>query len=138
MTIPAVIYITYLGTACFLFDFGGYKVLTDPGDFFTNRFTIEQASNLKGVDLVLVSHADFDHTNRLEYIPGIEKIPIFGTESVKKGYPHLNVNTDAAVRGARDRHQADKVDSRCPPRRRSLELPHHKGRSFDPLPWGCI
>jgi L-ascorbate metabolism protein UlaG (beta-lactamase superfamily) len=101
---PALaVLLTYLGTACFLLEYDGVAVLTDPGDFLTRRLTAEKAKSLPDVDLVLITHADFDHVNRLRYVPGIKGIPIMGPESVRKAFPDLNylAGDEASVGGIR-------------------------------------
>jgi L-ascorbate metabolism protein UlaG (beta-lactamase superfamily) len=97
--------ITYYGTACFVLEYAGTRILTDPGDFFTNRLTRAKASTIEDINLVIVTHADFDHVNRLAGIPGIETIMIFGTESVKREFPLLTVDTnpEIEIHGARVR-----------------------------------
>ncbi len=94
----ASILITYLGTACFLMDVAGTRILTDPGDLLTARLTEDRARSLRGIDLVLVTHADPDHTNRLRSIPGIGSLPVLAPETVKRRFPDLTVLTDREYR----------------------------------------
>jgi L-ascorbate metabolism protein UlaG (beta-lactamase superfamily) len=91
---PTVLLLTYLGTASFLFQFGGMTILTDPGDFLTGRLTEEKAAQLHGVDLILLTHADFDHSNRLKFIPGAESIPILGPLGAKDSFKEYEYLTD--------------------------------------------
>lgn len=90
------IYITYFGTACFLIEDSSHRILIDPGDLFTDRFTAELAENLEPVDLIIITHNDFDHCNRLEYIKGVDSIPIIGTNSIQKDFPRFNVITEGS------------------------------------------
>jgi L-ascorbate metabolism protein UlaG (beta-lactamase superfamily) len=92
---PAVLLLTYLGTASFLFQYNGMKILTDPGDFLTGRLTAEKAGQLYGVDLILLTHADFDHSNRLKYIPGATSIPILGPCGARDSFKEYRYLTDA-------------------------------------------
>ena len=85
--------ITWLGTASFLIKHKEKSILIDPGMLFLPDLTREKASALYGIDLVLVTHDDFDHVNRLPSIPEIEVIPIISTESFKGRFPNLNVLT---------------------------------------------
>lgn len=64
----AALMITYLGTACFLLDIGGKRILTDPGDF--------------------------DHVNRIESVPGSAGIPIMAPETVRTALQGRNVRTE--------------------------------------------
>jgi L-ascorbate metabolism protein UlaG (beta-lactamase superfamily) len=91
---PTVILLTFLGTACFLFQYDGMKILTDPGDFFTGRLTEEKAGQLSGIDLILITHADFDHVNRLRFIPGISDIPVLGPCGAKDSFGEYRYLTD--------------------------------------------
>lgn len=93
-TEAAKIYITHLGTACFLIENNAHRILIDPGDFFTNRLSETLAGNLPEPDLILITHNDFDHCNRLEFIQNANKIPVIGTQSVKNDFPLYNVITD--------------------------------------------
>ncbi|MBN1412285.1 MAG: MBL fold metallo-hydrolase [Spirochaetales bacterium] len=93
--IPATaILLTFLGTASFLIQQGDTRILMDPGDFLTNRFTREKAESLKGIDLILVTHTDFDHINRLAFIPDARSIPVFGPCSIKDALPGYHCFTD--------------------------------------------
>jgi L-ascorbate metabolism protein UlaG (beta-lactamase superfamily) len=92
--LQALVYITYLGTASFVLEGDGARMMTDPGDFLTARFAVEKAGGMHGIDIVIVTHADFDHTNRLLDIPGTGSLPVVGTRSVKAAFPGLRVVTD--------------------------------------------
>jgi L-ascorbate metabolism protein UlaG (beta-lactamase superfamily) len=87
------IFITYLGTASFLIESDNFRILTDPGDFFTNRFTVKKARSLGRIDLVIITHSDFDHVNRLKYIPDAVKVPVFGNENLNHLFPGYNIIT---------------------------------------------
>ena len=100
MPAAALLLITYLGTASFILDIGGMRILTDPGDFFTARFTAAKARDVRDIDLVLITHGDFDHVNRLTHVPGSEHIIVLAPETVKNRMPSHNVSTDAEyIRG---------------------------------------
>ncbi len=88
------LYITYFGTACFLIEDSKHSILIDPGDLFTNRFTKTHAANLLPVDLIIITHNDFDHVNRLEYIEEADTVTIIGTISVKNDFPQFKVITN--------------------------------------------
>jgi L-ascorbate metabolism protein UlaG (beta-lactamase superfamily) len=92
--LQAIVYITYLGTASFVMDAGDTRIITDPGDFFTSRLDAKKIAAIEGIDLVMVTHADFDHTNRLLDIKGIDLLPVVGTKSVKASFPKLNIITE--------------------------------------------
>jgi L-ascorbate metabolism protein UlaG (beta-lactamase superfamily) len=85
------IFITYLGTASFLFESEDVRLITDPGDLFTNRFTRQKACALDNIDLIAITHCDFDHTNRLKYISNATKIPIIGPDNIKAALPSFNI-----------------------------------------------
>lgn len=85
--------ITYLGTASFIIETPDIKVIIDPGDFLTQRLTKKLAKNITGIDLALITHSDFDHCNRLKYIPGTDSIQIIGSESVRKKFPRYTIST---------------------------------------------
>jgi len=85
--------ITYLGTACFLLQDGSHNILIDPGDFLTNRFPVSLVESIPELDLILVTHDDFDHCNRLKYLPDIEYLTIIGTETLKKKRPDYKIST---------------------------------------------
>ncbi|MGA2478114.1 MAG: MBL fold metallo-hydrolase [Spirochaetia bacterium] len=72
MAEPPAIRLTWFGTACFLI--------------------------LDGIDLVLVTHADPDHVNRLRFLPGIADIPIIAPPTVLTRFPDLRVTTDMPYR----------------------------------------
>jgi L-ascorbate metabolism protein UlaG (beta-lactamase superfamily) len=94
----AVLLITYLGTASFLFDFGETKLLTDPGDFFTERLTPEKARSIAGVDLICLTHAHFDHSNRLADIPNSKGIPVLAPETAKAQFAGYDLRTEEDFR----------------------------------------
>lgn len=83
----------YLGTACFILDDGNHRIIIDPGDFFTNRFTKDMACNLPPFNLIILTHADFDHCNRLLYLKNLCSIPVIGTESVIRKFTNIHVLT---------------------------------------------
>ncbi len=97
--IHAMVYITYLGTASFVIEGDGTRLLTDPGDFLTARFQAGKAEGLTSIDMVIVTHADFDHTNRLSFIPGVNAMPVVGTASVRDAFPTLRVITEDSYGG---------------------------------------
>ena len=86
--------VTYLGTASFVLDISGTRILTDPGDLFTDRFSQKKARTLHDVDLILVTHSDLDHTNRLGLIPGVAGIHTMAPSSVHERFPGLRIITD--------------------------------------------
>jgi L-ascorbate metabolism protein UlaG (beta-lactamase superfamily) len=89
--LSTIICITYLGTASFLIEYDHVRILTDPGDLFTNRLTIEKARSIGKIDLVIVTHTDFDHVNRLQYIPGASSLPVFGPADLRRVFPEYNI-----------------------------------------------
>jgi L-ascorbate metabolism protein UlaG (beta-lactamase superfamily) len=85
------ILVTYFGTASFMIENKYVRIITDPGDLFTNRFTRQKAQQLKDIDLAAITHADFDHVNRLKYIPDALKIPVIGPDNIKAALPSFNI-----------------------------------------------
>jgi L-ascorbate metabolism protein UlaG (beta-lactamase superfamily) len=83
----------YLGRACFLLLQRGHSILIDPGVLSARELPIDRTGFVGEVDLVLVTHADPDHVNRLETLPGIDQALIIGTESVARRVPTLAVET---------------------------------------------
>ncbi len=84
--------IRYFGTACFILEYQGKIICIDPGDFLTARLTKLQASSLPPCDLILVSHADFDHRNRLALVPRKPGCTILGTKELANSFPSLDVD----------------------------------------------
>ncbi len=93
-----IVFITYLGTASFLIEYEGTTIITDPGDFLTGRLTEDMAGSLDAIDAILVTHADFDHTNRIRNIQDIERIPIVGPRALVSMLPGYTVLTDRNYR----------------------------------------
>ena len=87
--------ITYFGTASFLIQLDGVRILTDPGDLFTARLTEDKAAALRDIDIVVVTHVDPDHVNRLRAVPGIASIPVLAPLSAREMFPDLRIVTDA-------------------------------------------
>ena len=92
--VGTIVFITYLGTASFLIEYEGTTIITDPGDFLTGRLTEDMASALGTIDAIVVTHADFDHTNRIRNIQDAERIPIVGPRALVSMLPSHTVITD--------------------------------------------
>lgn len=103
----------YLGTACFIIQYLDRTVCFDPGDFLTHRLSEAEARSLPHCDLILVSHADFDHCNRLAAVPKKPGCVVMGTESLRRAFPGLAIDTSG-------RYEAEGITIEALPTRHAL------------------
>ncbi len=99
--------LTWCGTACFILDFGNYRIMLDP---FLDRNAKSQPvlpikkENIPRIDAVLVTHAHFDHVTSIPFFLHRDHCRVLGNSQVR-------INTERLGIGVGLPGFADRIDA---------------------------
>ena len=87
---PLLISLQYYGAACWKIDYNGQSILIDPGHHYYSGLKPHEAKKLDNIDIICLTHMDFDHFNSLKHIPYKKNQVVIGLEEFQNALSQIN------------------------------------------------